>query len=54
MKDLSDDSYILGIEIHRDRTKIVLGLSQRAYIEKMHKRYNMHNCSGQPTSGKGR
>jgi hypothetical protein len=27
----------------------VLGLSQRAYIEKMLKRYNMHNCSAQPT-----
>jgi hypothetical protein len=30
MKDLGDASYVLGIEIHRDRTK----------------RYNMHNCSG--------
>jgi hypothetical protein len=49
MKDLGDASYVLGIEIHRDRTKSVPGLSQRAYIEKMLKRYNMHNCSGQPT-----
>jgi hypothetical protein len=48
MKDLGDASYVLGIEIHRDRTKSVLGLSQRAYIEKMLKRYNMHNCSDQP------
>jgi hypothetical protein len=48
MKDLGDASYILGIEIHRARTKSVLGLSQRAYIEKMLKIYNMHNCSGQP------
>jgi hypothetical protein len=48
MKDLGDASYVLGIEIHRDRTKSVLGLSQRAYIEKMLKRYNMHNCSSQP------
>jgi hypothetical protein len=48
MKDLSDASYVLGIEIHRDRTKSVFGLSQRAYIEKMLKRYNMHNCSSQP------
>jgi hypothetical protein len=46
MKDLGDASYVLGIEIHRDRTKSVLELSQRAYIEKMLKRYNMHNCSG--------
>jgi hypothetical protein len=48
MKDLDDASYILGIEIHQDGTKSVLGLSQRAYIEKMLKRYNMHNCSSQP------
>ena len=46
MKDLGDASYVLGIEIHRDRSKGVLGLSQRAYIEKVLKRYNMHQCSG--------
>jgi hypothetical protein len=49
MKDLGDVSDVLDIKIHRDRTKSVLGLSQRAYIEKMLKRYNMHNCSDQPT-----
>jgi hypothetical protein len=27
MKDISDASYVLGIEIQRDRTKGVLGLS---------------------------
>jgi hypothetical protein len=48
MKDLGDASYVLGIEIHRDRTRSVFGLSQRAYIEKMLKRYNMHNYSTQP------
>jgi hypothetical protein len=48
MKDLGDASYVLDIQIHRDRTKGVLGLSQMAYIEKMLKRYNMHNYSGQP------
>jgi hypothetical protein len=47
MKDLGDASYVLGKEIHRDRTRSVLGLSQRTYIEKMLKRYNMHNCSVQ-------
>ena len=46
MKDLGDASYVLGIEIHRDRSKGALGLSQKAYIEKVLKRYNMHNCSG--------
>jgi hypothetical protein len=45
MKDLGDASYVLGIEIHRDRTKGVLGLSQKIYMEKVIKRYNMHECS---------
>jgi hypothetical protein len=49
MKDLGDVFDVLDIKIHRDRTKSVLGLSQRAYIEKMLKRYNMHNCSDQRT-----
>jgi hypothetical protein len=32
----------LGIEIHRDRKNGVLGLSQKAYLEKILKKYNMH------------
>jgi hypothetical protein len=27
MKDLSETSFVLGVEIHRDRSKGVLGLS---------------------------
>ena len=46
MKDLGDASYVLGIEIHWGRPKGALGLSQKAYIEKVLKRYNMHKCSG--------
>ena len=38
MNDLGEASYVLGIEIHRDRTKGVLELSQKAYIERMLKR----------------
>ena len=34
MKDLGEASFVLGIEIHRDISKGVLGLSQKAYIEK--------------------
>ena len=34
MKDLGEASFILEIEIHRDRRKRVLGLSQKAYLEK--------------------
>lgn len=30
MKDLGETSFMLGIEIHRDRSRGVLGLSQRA------------------------
>jgi len=46
MKDLGYASYVLDIEIHRDRCKGALGLSQKAYIEKVLKTYNMHKCSG--------
>ena len=49
MKDLGEASYVLGIEIHRDRKKGVLGLSQKAYIEKVLEKYNMHKCSASPT-----
>lgn len=45
MKDLGEASYVLGIEIHRDRSKGTLGLSQKAYFEKVLKKYNMHKCS---------
>ena len=34
MKDLGEALFVLGIEIHRDREKGVLGLSQKAYLEK--------------------
>jgi hypothetical protein len=37
MKDLSEASFIIGIEIHRDRRKEVLGLSQKTYLEKSSK-----------------
>jgi len=44
MKDLGEASYVLEIEIHRDRKKRVLGLSQKAYIENILRRYSMHQC----------
>jgi hypothetical protein len=49
IKDLGDASYVLGIEIHRDRTKGVLLLSQKSYIYRELKRYNMHKCSATPS-----
>ncbi|KAH9678593.1 hypothetical protein KPL71_025781 [Citrus sinensis] len=43
MKDLGDASFVLGIEIHRDRSRGILGLSQRNYIDKVLKRFGMQN-----------
>jgi Reverse transcriptase (RNA-dependent DNA polymerase) len=34
MKDLGEASYVIGIEIYRDRSHEILGLSQKAYIKK--------------------
>ncbi|KZV42092.1 hypothetical protein F511_11688 [Dorcoceras hygrometricum] len=44
MKDLGDASFVLGIQIHRARSRGILGLSQKNYIEKVLKRYGMHDC----------
>lgn len=41
MKDLGEACYTLGIKIHRDRSKTMLGLSQTTYIDKILKRYKM-------------
>ena len=41
MKDLGDASFVLGIKIHRDRSRGILGLSQESYIENVLKRYGM-------------
>jgi hypothetical protein len=45
MKDLGETSFVLGIEIHRDRNKWVLGLSQNTYIEKVLKKFSIHKYS---------
>jgi hypothetical protein len=45
MKDLGEALFVLGIEIHRDRRKGVLRLSQKAYLEKVLKRFSMHACN---------
>ncbi|KAI5317681.1 hypothetical protein L3X38_037388 [Prunus dulcis] len=46
MTDLGEASYVLGIEISRNREKRVLGLSQKNYIEKVLQRFNMQGCGG--------
>ena len=38
MKDLGEASYVLGIEIHRDRSNGILGLSQKIYILRKYSR----------------
>jgi hypothetical protein len=48
MKDLGEVSFVLGIEIHRDRIKGVLGLSQKSYLEKVLKKFSMHACNPMP------
>jgi hypothetical protein len=48
MKDLGEASFVLGIKIHRDRRKKVLGLSQKAYLEKVLKKFSMHACNPTP------
>lgn len=35
MKDMGEASFVIGIEIFRDRSRGLLGLSQRAYIEQV-------------------
>jgi len=54
MKDLSDTSFVLGIQIHQDRSQGILGLSQRSYIKKILKRFGMYECkSGDTPVAKG-
>ncbi|RVX10077.1 Retrovirus-related Pol polyprotein from transposon TNT 1-94 [Vitis vinifera] len=45
MKDLGNASFVLGIQIHRDRSRGILGLSQKAYIDKVLSRFGMSNCA---------
>ena len=42
MKNLREASFILGIKIYKDRSRRMLGLSQK-YIEEVLKRFDMEN-----------
>jgi len=33
MKNMGDASYVFGVKIHRDRSKMVLGPSQETYLK---------------------
>ena len=41
MKDLGEATYILRIQVYRDRSRRMIGLSQSLYLEKVLKRFNM-------------
>ena len=43
MKDMGEVHFVLGIEIVRDRSKKLLGLSQETYIKKILERLHMEN-----------
>jgi hypothetical protein len=43
MIDLGESSYILGIMIYKDRSQRLLGLSQGTYIDKVLRRFDMHD-----------
>ena len=45
MKDMGEASYVIGIEIFWNQSQGLLGLSQRAYIDKILERFRMENCS---------
>ena len=48
MKDMGETTYVIGIEIFRNRSQGMLGLSQKSYIYKVLERFRMQNCSASP------
>jgi transposase InsO family protein len=44
MKDLGEASYVLGLQIRRDRDSHSLSISQSLYIQKLLNRFGMANC----------
>jgi hypothetical protein len=45
MKDMGEATYVIRIEIFRDRSHGLLELSQIQYIERVLERFGMENCS---------
>ena len=45
MKNLEDVSFMIGIQIQRDRTCEIVSLSLKTYIDKILDRCGMKNCS---------
>ena len=50
MKDLGETSFILGIEINRDRIQGLLGLSLKLYIDHVLNHFNMQDCRAREVS----
>jgi len=48
MKDIGEAYYVIGIEIFRNRSQGLLGLSQKAYINKVLERFGMDKWSTSP------
>ena len=44
MKDLENAFFVLGVEIYHDRSQGLLNWSQKSYIDKVLKRFNMASC----------
>ena len=42
MKDIGEVTYVLGIEIYRDRSRRLIGLSQSTYLYKILKKFKMN------------
>src|SRR5436190_9412193 len=45
MVHMGEAAYVIGIEIFRDRSQGLLGLSQKGYINRVLERFNMQSCS---------
>ncbi|XP_057975374.1 uncharacterized protein LOC131162792 [Malania oleifera] len=48
MKDIGEAKYVTGMEIFRDRSQGLVGLSHKGYINKVLERFNMDRCSASP------
>ena len=45
MKDMGEASYVIGIKIHKNGFRDILGLSQETCINKVLEKFRMKNCS---------
>ena len=45
MEDMDEATYVIGIEIFQDKSRGLLGLSQKAYIERVLQRFKIVNYS---------